>query len=860
MTLSSEFNESDFDSDFMSIDAVMADDHDSGDRASENPRERARPVSRRGSPVQPFALPSQPSPLIGRDALFARVTAYLDGARTRLVTLVGPGGVGKTRLACEIARHREREHEIVRFIDLAELHDCASVAEVIHEALGPALPMDEPLEEQHLIVLGNPRALLVLDNFEHVIAAAPYVAELLSDAPWLQIIVTSRIPLRLRWELACPVPPLATPSDGQLPPLSELAAIPSIALFLAFVRRHDPDIALTVENARIVAEICRRMDGLPLALELAAAGLKMMPIERLRERVERPLDALVRGPRDLPPRQQTMRATIEWSYALLPEVEQRIVQQLAIFAGGASISAVADIMRMSLDGAYDVLANLADQSLLEIVEEPHAEPRFRMPRMVREYLAERLATDDNRDALRGRFVAYYLRLAEDACSGLGGARADAAPATLLAELGNLREILSMTTSNQSVTNAIRLALTLMPLWSFPGQLAEGRRAFERLLALMPDGDPALTAEACVAAARLAIAAGDVHAAHRLLEDARIGSDPLDQTSTRATILIWSCYVRLLRGDIDGAAHVLETAPELRAAHLDARDDITPGYLRAVIAAERRERNAGDLLADALAAFDQAANHEGAIAALCMRSELALLAGDTGSAAQLCADALVRARIAGNPRARIQPLIGLGDVAERQSSTDEAVHHYHEAFDIARAYDDERAQVQILERMAVLGVSSRIVPSLLRLIGLADTMRARLGVGRSTFEELLVAPRLEHARHMLGEDEFARIHAEGEALPLARIVAEFDAGTRWSTPVAAPKGLRAPSTMEQLTRREREVVQQISKGYTNRQIAVNLGMAERTVDSHIGNIRQKLQLPSRARIAVWAVANGLSSPD
>jgi DNA-binding CsgD family transcriptional regulator len=273
-----------------------------------------------------------------------------------------------------------------------------------------------------------------------------------------------------------------------------------------------------------------------------------------------------------------------------------------------------------------------------------------------------------------------------------------------------------------------------------------------------------------------------------------------------------------------------------------------------------EDAADALLVDAIAQADQAAQQSAAIDALCARAELALLADNIGSAAQLFAEALVRARIAGNQRARVRPLIGLGDIAGLQSSTDEALHHYHDAFDVARAYEDEGSVIQVLERLAVLGVSSRIVPALLRLIGLADAMRERLGVGRSTFDERRITPRLQHARKLLGEDEFARIHAEGQGLSLAQVVAEFDTGARWHAPATAQKGLHQPRTIDQLTRREREVVQQISKGYTNRQIAANLGMAERTVDSHVGNIRQKLQLPSRARIAVWAVANGLSSPD
>jgi DNA-binding CsgD family transcriptional regulator len=283
----------------------------------------------------------------------------------------------------------------------------------------------------------------------------------------------------------------------------------------------------------------------------------------------------------------------------------------------------------------------------------------------------------------------------------------------------------------------------------------------------------------------------------------------------------------------------------------------------VIAVERGDDAADELLNDALATLDLVSNHSHAIDIVCIQAERALLTGDIGSAAQRFAEALVRAKVAGDARGRIRPLIGLGDIAGSKLTTDEALHHFREAFEIARDHQDERAIIQILERIAVLGVSSRIIPNLLRMIGLAEALRTRLDVGRSTYDEQRIAPKLHHARQMLGDDEYNRVRAEGETLSLAQALQELEAGVtamRATSSAATGKGKSAPLTIDHLTRREREVVQQISKGHTNRQIAANLGMAERTVDSHIGNIRQKLQLPSRAQIAVWAVANGLSRPD
>jgi predicted ATPase/DNA-binding CsgD family transcriptional regulator len=832
------------------LDRLEGDDHGA----------LAGPVPPPRLPVQPYALPAQPTPLIGRDQLVTRLTSYLDSSDIRLLTLLGPGGVGKTRLACELARQRERDHELVRFIDLAPCRTSAHVTSVIQDALGPDHLTSTP-DAAQLVLLGNPRTLLVLDNFEHVIAAAPLVADLLAEAPWLQIIVTSRTALRLRWEHVCAVPPLMTPPSGLDDP-RELASIPSVALFVTFAHHFDPEFSVTPENARAISDICQRLAGLPLALELAAADLRVMSLEHLQERIERPLDTLIHGQRDMPERQQTLRATIEWSFTLLSVEEQRVACQLAIFGGGGTVSAVAEVIGLPTSVTYDLLVNLADQNLITIVDASGSESRFQIQQLVREYLRERLANDEERSALRVRYIDCYSRLATELAGRLNGPDADDALDGLETEVGNLRAILDAT-DEQRRADRMRLALVLLPFWESLGHLQEGRRRIEQLVDQLPADELELRLDACLAAVRLAIMAGDLTTARRRLDLAALTCAMPGGPAGWAAVTGWAAYIRLLQGDPDGAARLLDQTPE-PPSNIGTPDG-GPAFddLRSMIAVQRGDDVATELLAAALSACNRAGDQIRAVDLLCLQAEIALTDGDAASAARLSAEALVRAQVARRSRLRSRPLIGLGDIAIDQLTSDEALRHYHEAFIVARDHHDEPAMIRVLERVATLGVSSRIYPALLRMHGLAGAMRDRLGIARSAYDERIVAPKLEHARALLGDEEFERIRVSGTTLTIPQVIHELRTGVnlrRVGPNVTSPTPKSRPLTIEQLTRREREVVQQLSNGYTNRQIAANLGMAERTVDSHIANIRQKLQLPSRARIAVWAVANGLASPD
>ena len=344
-------------------------------------------------PRHPTNLAIPPTSLIGREAEVAAVLHLLATAGARLLTVTGPGGTGKTRLAQEIgAEALDRYPDGVFFVDLSPLTDAALVVPAIAAALGVRESAGEPLRETLIRHLRERRLLLMLDNCEQVLESASDIATLLAACPNLSILATSREPLHIRAEREIAVAPLPFPEPGRLPPLAELTTVPAVALFVERAQAASAGFLLTAENAPAVAGICCRLDGLPLAIELAAARIKVLPPAALLARLEQRLPLLTGGGRDLPARQRTMRDAIAWSYDLLTAEEQGVFRQLAVFAGGCTLDAAETVAGQ--DGAVDVFASIAaliESSLLRQEAGRAGEPRFRMLETVREYGREQLA-------------------------------------------------------------------------------------------------------------------------------------------------------------------------------------------------------------------------------------------------------------------------------------------------------------------------------------------------------------------------------------------------------------------------------------------------------------------------------------
>jgi predicted ATPase/class 3 adenylate cyclase/DNA-binding XRE family transcriptional regulator len=449
--------------------------------------------------ARPHNLPIQPTLLLGREEAVATLTALLRHEDVRLVTLSGPGGVGKTRLGLQVAAElNDTFADGVWFVRLSRLTDPALVLPTIAQTLGLREMGSRSSEEMLRDYMHTRQLLLLLDNFEQVVAAAAVVAELLATSPSLKVLVTSRTVLHLRGEQEYFVTPLALPPAGsdpyRRPALEQVTLFPAVALFLQ--RAHDarPDFQVTDTAAPVVAAICAQLDGLPLAIELAAARVKLLPPPALLQRLEHQLVLLTGGARDLEDHQQTMQRTIAWSYDLLAPEEQRLFRRMAVFVGGCTLAA-AEAVCVAPAGAaplglavLDGLGALVDQSLVQQREETDGEPRFSLLHVIREYAHDQLEASGEAEALRQAHGTYYLALAEEVEPWLvGGPRLPEALVRLEREHDNLRAGLQWARRLREVALGLRLAGALSRYWVLRGQLSEGWEWLDGLLALEAAG-------------------------------------------------------------------------------------------------------------------------------------------------------------------------------------------------------------------------------------------------------------------------------------------------------------------------------------------------------------------------------------
>ncbi len=764
----------------------------------------------------PTTLPGALAPLVGRAAEIAAIRALLARADCRLITLTGAPGIGKTRLALAVAA-AERD---VTVVSLAPIRDPALVIPVLARALDVRIRAGTPPLAQLAAALRPRTALLVLDNFEHVVEAGPQVAELLAACPGLKALITSRSVLRVRGEHEFVVPPLALPDLFRPLPPAALGRCEAVAFFAQCARAILPDFCLSEANARAVAEICVRLEGLPLAIELAVPRLKLFSPDALRDRLERLLPWLTDGPRDLPARQRTLRDAIAWSHDLLDEDERRLFRRLGVFVGGWTLAAAARVCA-DADAAGDTVAagvaSLLDKSLVRRLPHPDEDVRFGMLETVREYALEQLAERGEADALRCRHAGYYADLAAETEPKLYGPEQAAWLERLEREHDNLRAALAWLLDRGEAEAALRLVGNLRNFWIVRDHLAEGQRWAEAALAAGPDAPAMTRARALSAAASFALRRGDYPLARAgFTEELGLLRTLGDKRHVAQTLLNLG-QVANIEGEHAQAVALFEESMSLARAIGDRRT-----------------------LARALNQLGEIARHN----------------GDDARAAGRYEESLSLWRALGERERIAMVLHNLGPVVARLGEPQRAVALLSESLALSWGLRNTHGIAICL--FAVAGVVAPWAPGPgARLLGAADTLRASIGVhwepvDRAEFERSVAA-----VRARIGDAAFQTALAQGAALTMADAVACAREALALEPASRIPRAAHPGPAVAYggLTRREREVVAQVALGRSNREIAAALSIAEKTVEMHVSNSLGKLGFRSRAQLAAWAATQG-----
>ncbi|MGD9894798.1 MAG: helix-turn-helix domain-containing protein, partial [Dehalococcoidia bacterium] len=505
------------------------------------------------------SLPIHTSPLIGRDRELAALERLLRDRAVRLITLTGPGGVGKTRLAVAAAATlRSRFADGTVFVDLASEHDPDRFLIAVARSLGLADMGDRPVEEQLTTSLRPKHLLLLLDNCETVVTAGPQLARLIERCPALTVLATSREAVRIHCEQEYPVHPLELPSPEETADILSLALVPAVSLFCERARMVAPDFAVVTDNATTVTQICRRLDGLPLTIELAAARIRHYGVDALLARLANALNILVGGPRDLPERQRTLRATLDWSYALLTVTERAALRRLSVFVDGFTEPAAAFVCAIHDDQPEhvefaDLLASLLDKNLIRIMPDQSRlsapEPRYGMLETIREYARERVEESNDDAAVRDRHAQFYCQLAESSFAPMYSSGRGRWIETLTAETGNLDAALSWTMRMNSESSlGVRLAGALSRYWYFAGRLNHGRAWLATALDSPAGRRPtSWRARALYSAGKLAWAQGDYDVAVQYAEAALALAAETEDEQSRGEYLILAGYTRMAVG-------------------------------------------------------------------------------------------------------------------------------------------------------------------------------------------------------------------------------------------------------------------------------------------------------------------------
>jgi predicted ATPase/DNA-binding CsgD family transcriptional regulator len=820
------------------------------------------PFSPPSSQLNTFAasLPVPVSLLVGREEELQILRELIERPAVRLLTLTGAAGVGKTRLAIALAAglHGVFPDGVV-LVELAPLSEPSLVAQAVASAIGvreqPAVPLLATLAE----ALHTDHLVLVLDSCEHLLGPCAELAErLLRACVNLRILATSLEPLRIAGESTWVVPALSVPAPARLTSAEQLADYAGVRLFVERAGAVRPGFTVTEHNAPIIAHLCWQLDGLPLALELAAAWVKTLNPEQIDARLEDRFRLLTGGSRTANRRHQTLRGAIEWSYSLLNVDEQTFFDRLSVFAGGCRLEAVEAVCAgnaMGEEDALPLLDRLVDTSLV-VAEERHGERRYRLLESLRLYGRERLVKSGEAESTYRRHAEHYLALAEAVEPALWGSDAVAWLDRLEIEHDNLRAALRWATGRGEVEIALRLGAALSRFWQVHAHLSEGLKWLASALDWTGGASTATRARALDAAGHLARDQADYDRAWAFYEESLGLRRELEDSRGTALALINLGVVAQLRGDYDRAVALHEESLALFRSLGDER-----GVALSLLTLGSMAQWQGDLARatahyeESLALFQALSDTRGIAGVLSSLGTLASSRGDFVTADELYVECAVLFRELGDSRDIAACLSNQAGIARDRGDLKRAAALARESLALFHELGDHRGIVACLELIGNASAAQGQTERAIRLLAAAETLRETTGIDRPAARGAAQERTVAALRSALGEDAVARAWEVGRRLPLDEIVAEALAPAEPAGPQIPPSGTR-PSP---LTRREREVAALIARGLTNRLIAEELFIAERTADTHVEHILAKLGLGSRTQVATWVVEQGDAAP-
>ncbi|HEY6766362.1 MAG TPA: tetratricopeptide repeat protein [Candidatus Sulfotelmatobacter sp.] len=740
------------------------------DRFSEKPVKQVE--------TRPINLPVQRTEFVGREKEVAAAKELLLRRDVRLLTVTGPGGIGKTRLAVQVAGGLvERFPGGTHFVPLSSVGDPGMIASVILQTLG----IREAGEQSPLEILKktlkdslHPPMLLVLDNFEQLVRAAPIVAELLAAGPNLKILVTSRAALHVYGEHEFPVPPLGLPDSRSTPSVEVLSQCPAVALFVQRAVAAKPDFELNRGNAAAVTEICARLDGLPLAIELAAARVKVLSPSSMRTRLASRLQLLTGGARDLPQRQQTLRAAMDWSYDLLSAPEQRLFRRLSVFVGCnlEGVEAVCDTKGdLDLD-LLDGMASLVDKSLVQQIEQAQGESRFVMLETIREYALEKLQASREQPLTKRAHAAYCLVLAEEATEQSGPEGAEWLERFAL-EHDNFRAGLEWLTETGDAEWGLRLGAALFRFWEMREYLAEGRDRLGKLLKLPSTAAPTKTrARALFAAGVLALEQGDYASAEVLITENLDVARQLDDKQSVAVSLNALAVIARDRGDVPVARSLLEESMVLWRELGDQKAVARSlSNLANIVKLQGDNVRARSLYAECLSIFRELGDRTGVAWSTNYQGDVARDQGDSAAARTLYEQGLVIFRELDDRWGIAGTLADLGSLAREQGDYPGAHSMYRESIKLFQELDHKRGIARLLECFACAAAVQLEAKRSLRLAAAAAALRQNIGAPLTPAEQAKLEASLHPARQALPDTVGAAAWLEGWGLPIEKAIDE-----------------------------------------------------------------------------------------